>query len=66
MLADQSPNASSVARGPKAMKTLLVLAEHPGFAEAIRAGINPEDYRVIARTNLEEAEPLLEHGLAEA
>jgi signal transduction histidine kinase len=48
------------------MKTLLVLAEHPDFAEAIRAGINPEQYRVIARTSLEEAEPLLEHGLAEA
>ena len=32
------------------MKTLLVLAEHPDFAEAIRAGVNPEHYRVIART----------------
>ena len=30
------------------MKTLLVLAEHPDFAEAVRAGINPEQYRVIA------------------
>lgn len=48
------------------MKTLLVLAEHPDFAEAIRAGINPEHYRVIARASLDEAEPLLEHGLAEA
>jgi nitrogen-specific signal transduction histidine kinase/DNA-binding NarL/FixJ family response regulator len=48
------------------VKTLLVLAEHPDFAEAIRAGINPEHYRVIARTDLAEAEPLLEHGLAEA
>jgi signal transduction histidine kinase/DNA-binding NarL/FixJ family response regulator len=48
------------------MKTLLVLAEHPDFAEAIRAGINPEHYRVIARADLAEAEPLLEHGLAEA
>jgi nitrogen-specific signal transduction histidine kinase/DNA-binding NarL/FixJ family response regulator len=48
------------------MRTLLVLAEHPGFAEAIRAGVNPEHYRVIARTDLAEAEPLLEHGLAEA
>jgi signal transduction histidine kinase/DNA-binding NarL/FixJ family response regulator len=48
------------------MKTLLVLAEHPDFAEAIRAGINPEHYRVIARTDLAEAEPLLDHGLAEA
>jgi CheY-like chemotaxis protein len=48
------------------MKTLLALAEHPDFAEAIRAGVNPDQYRVIARTNLEEAEPLLVHGLAEA
>jgi signal transduction histidine kinase/DNA-binding NarL/FixJ family response regulator len=48
------------------MKTLLVLAEHPDFAEAIRSCVNPEHYRVIARTDLAEAEPLLEHGLAEA
>jgi signal transduction histidine kinase len=48
------------------MKTLLVLGEHPALAEAIRAGINPEQYRVIARTGLADAEPLLEHGLAEA
>lgn len=48
------------------MKTLLVLAEHPDFAEAIRAGINSEQYRVVHRSSLEEAEPLLVHGLAEA
>ena len=48
------------------MKTLLVLAGHPDFAEAIRAGVNPEQYRVIDRANLDEAEPLLTHGLAEA
>jgi signal transduction histidine kinase/CheY-like chemotaxis protein len=48
------------------MKTLLVLAEHPDFAEAIRAGVDPGQFRVIHRTNLEEAEPLLAHGLAEA
>jgi signal transduction histidine kinase/DNA-binding NarL/FixJ family response regulator len=48
------------------MKTLLVLAEHPDFAEAIRAGVNSEQYRVVHRTNVEEAEPLLVHGLAEA
>jgi signal transduction histidine kinase/CheY-like chemotaxis protein len=56
------------ASGPdhRAMKTLLVLAGHPDFAEAIRAGINSEHYRVVHRTNLEEAEPLLVHGLAEA
>ena len=43
-----------------------MLAEHPDFAEAIRTGVNPEHYRVIARTDLADAEPLLEHGLAEA
>jgi nitrogen-specific signal transduction histidine kinase/CheY-like chemotaxis protein len=48
------------------MKTLLVIGEHPGFAEAIRAGLKPEEYRVIERTSLEEAEPLLAHGLAQA
>ncbi|HLH52776.1 MAG TPA: ATP-binding protein [Verrucomicrobiae bacterium] len=48
------------------MKTLLVLAEHPDFADAIRAGINSEQYRVVHRSSLEEAEPLLVHGLAEA
>ena len=48
------------------MKTLLVLAEHPDFAEAIRAAVDPEHYRVIARTSVEEAEPFLEHGLADA
>lgn len=48
------------------MKTLLVLAGHPDFAEAVRAGVNPEQYRVIDRASLEEAEPLLVHGVAEA
>ena len=47
------------------MKTILVLAEHPDFAESIRTGINAEQYRVLHRTNLEEAEPLLVHGLAD-
>ncbi|MCX6922389.1 MAG: response regulator [Verrucomicrobia bacterium] len=48
------------------MKTLLVLAEHPDFAEVIRAGVNPDQYRVITRVNPEEAEPLLVHGLVAA
>ena len=48
------------------MKTLLVLAQHPGLPEAIRAGINPEQYRVLHRTDLEGAEPLLAYGLADA
>ncbi|HEX4646504.1 MAG TPA: ATP-binding protein [Verrucomicrobiae bacterium] len=45
------------------MKTLLVLAQHPEFANAVRAALNPEEYRVIQRVSLEEAEPLLHRGL---
>jgi signal transduction histidine kinase/CheY-like chemotaxis protein len=48
------------------MKTLLVLAPHPEVAETIRAGVNPEAYRVVHRLTVEEAEPLLAHGLASA
>jgi signal transduction histidine kinase len=48
------------------MKTLLVLAPHPDVAEAVRSGIDTERYRVIHRASLEEAEPLLAHGMADA
>ena len=48
------------------MKTILVLSPHPDFAETIRAGLNPEQYRVVHRLSVEEAEPLLVHGLADA
>src|SRR5215469_12354489 len=48
------------------MKTLLVLAPHPELAETIRSGLSPEQYRVIHRTTVEEAEPILAHGLASA
>lgn len=51
--------------GPE-MKTLLVLAPHPELAETIRTGLNPEQYRVVHRVSLEDAEPLLAHGLAHA
>ena len=46
------------------MKTILVLSAHPDFAETIRATLNPEQYRVVHRLGVEEAEPLLTHGLA--
>jgi len=46
------------------MKTILVLSPHPDFAETIRSSLNQEQYRVISRFNLEEAEPLLLHHLA--
>ena len=48
------------------MKTILVLSSHPDFAETVRAGLNPEQYRVVHRLNVEEAEPLLTHGLVAA
>jgi signal transduction histidine kinase/ActR/RegA family two-component response regulator len=48
------------------MKTLLVLAEHPELAEAIRTSLNSENYRVIHRSGLEEAEPLIRNGLVHA
>jgi signal transduction histidine kinase len=48
------------------MKTLLVLAPHPELAEAVRAGLNPEEYRVLHRSTPEEAEPLLAGGVADA
>jgi signal transduction histidine kinase/CheY-like chemotaxis protein len=48
------------------MKTLLVLAQHPDFAEAVRAAVNPENYRVIHRVNLDEAEPLMHAALFSA
>src|ERR1041385_4255688 len=46
------------------MKTILVLSPHPDFAEAIRTALNSEQYRIVHRLSVEEAEPLLAHGLA--
>ena len=48
------------------MKTILVLSPHPDFAEAVRANLNSEQYRVVHRIGVDEAEPLLTHGLAGA
>ncbi|HVU99738.1 MAG TPA: ATP-binding protein [Verrucomicrobiae bacterium] len=46
------------------MKTILVLASHPDLAADIRKAVNAEEYRVLFRANIEEAEPLLAHGIA--
>jgi signal transduction histidine kinase len=48
------------------MKTILVLSPHPDFAEAVRASLDAEKYRVVHRINVDEAEPLVVHGLAGA
>ena len=45
------------------MKTILVLSNHPDFAEAIRASLDSGQYRVVHRLTVDEAEPLLAHGL---
>ena len=47
------------------MKTLLVLAAHPDLAEAIRAAVSPERYRVIHRGNIDDAEPFATRGLVD-
>src|SRR5262249_15658187 len=47
------------------MKTLLVLSQNPDLLGAVRAALNPEEYRVLHRATLEEAEPFLGHGLAD-
>ena len=48
------------------MKTILVLTPHPEFAETLSAVFNPDHFRVVHRVSLEEAEPLLAHGLTQA
>src|SRR5262245_53424924 len=48
------------------MKTILVLARHPELAEAVRDALNPDQYRVTHRMDLEEAEPLLGAGVMDA
>jgi nitrogen-specific signal transduction histidine kinase len=48
------------------MKTVLVLAPHPDFAEAVRSALSPEEFRVIHRHGAEEAEPFLRQGLLDA
>ncbi|HTE88265.1 MAG TPA: hypothetical protein VK639_04865, partial [Terriglobales bacterium] len=44
------------------MKTLLVLAKESGLASALRAVLDPERYRIVAQSEVWEAEPLLRQG----
>lgn len=46
------------------MKTILVLSPHPDFVETIRSALDAEAYRVVHRMDVDEAEPLLVHGIA--
>ncbi|MCX8155059.1 MAG: ATP-binding protein [Verrucomicrobiae bacterium] len=47
------------------MKTLLVVGQLPSLAQAVEAAVDATRYRVVHRTDLAEAAPLLSHGLAE-
>jgi nitrogen-specific signal transduction histidine kinase/CheY-like chemotaxis protein len=61
---DHSPTKSS---SPAFfMKTILVLSPHPDFAEAVRTSLAAGEYRIVHRVTVEEAEPLVVHGLASA
>jgi signal transduction histidine kinase/DNA-binding response OmpR family regulator len=48
------------------MKTILVLSPHPDFVESIRTALSEADYRVIHRMSVDDAEPLLVHGIISA
>jgi len=48
------------------MKTLLVIAPHAGLAEAIRAGLDPGQFRVLHHLESWAAEPLLRQGSIDA
>ena len=48
------------------MKSILVLSSHPDFAESVRASLDATRYRVVHRLTVDEAEPLLAHGLITA
>ncbi|MBI5383935.1 MAG: response regulator [Verrucomicrobia bacterium] len=48
------------------MKTLLVLAQQAGFADAIRAVVDPQRYRVAHYRELWEAEPALRQSTIDA
>lgn len=48
------------------MKTVLVLAEHPELAQTLPQALQADEYRVLHRSTLEEAEPLLGGGVIDA
>jgi signal transduction histidine kinase/DNA-binding NarL/FixJ family response regulator len=48
------------------MKTLLILADKPGLAEAIRAALNADRYRVVYQTELRPGDALLTQGRVDA
>ncbi|MFO1496996.1 MAG: ATP-binding protein [Verrucomicrobiota bacterium] len=45
------------------MRSILVLAQHPDLPESIRTALNPDEFKVIHRMGLAEAEPFLHQRL---
>ncbi len=45
------------------MKTVLVVAEHPELAQALPQALHADAYRVLHRSTIEDAEPLLGGGV---
>jgi nitrogen-specific signal transduction histidine kinase/DNA-binding response OmpR family regulator len=48
------------------MKSILVLSSQPDFAKAVRASLADDAYRIVHPGGVEEAEPVLVHGLVNA
>src|SRR4051812_1723664 len=48
------------------MKTLLVLAQHPDLPQALQSLLSSEQFRVVHRLSVEDAEPLLSHRAVDA
>ncbi len=45
------------------MKTILVLATHPDLPDAVRSALSSEEYRLIHRVGIADAEPFLQQRL---
>ena len=45
------------------MKTVLVVAEHPELAQVLPQALHADAYRVLHRSTVEDAEPLLGGGV---
>ena len=48
------------------MKNLVVIAQHPGLAEAVRAVLNTGEFRVLHHAEAWAAEPLFNQGMVDA
>lgn len=48
------------------MKTVLVLAEHPDLAQTLPQALRADEYRILHRATIEDAEPLLAGGMVDA